>query len=52
MRCQDLIKLTVASAFMSFISIAQAQAAPQILAVLETDVGIPFICDQGRKSVV
>ena len=47
MSYRDLIKLSLASAFISFFSFSEVKAAPQILAVLETDVGIPFVCDDG-----
>ncbi len=47
MKYPDFIKLSVASAFLSLVSVSPAQAAPQILAVLESDVGIPFVCDGG-----
>jgi hypothetical protein len=37
----------IASALFALSSLSSLQAAPQILAVLETDVGVPFLCDDG-----
>lgn len=44
---RDIVASAVISAFLGITLFSQAQAAPQILAVLETDVGIPFVCDDG-----
>lgn len=47
MRIRNLIFSVIASALFVSLPALQSQAAPQILAVLETDVGIPFVCDGG-----
>lgn len=44
---RDIIASAIASAFLIMLPNAHALAAPQILAVLESDVGIPFVCDDG-----
>ncbi len=47
MSIQNLFISLVASVVFLNLSITSSQAAPQILAVLETDVGVPFVCDEG-----
>ncbi len=44
---RNVVATAIAFAFISLLSVTQLQAAPQILAVLETDVGIAFVCDDG-----
>lgn len=44
---RNLFGSVAVAMLVSALPVSQAQAAPQILAVLETDVGVPFVCDQG-----
>ncbi|NQV99580.1 MAG: hypothetical protein HQ483_07770 [Rhodospirillales bacterium] len=44
---RDLVASATASVLMGFLYVSPTLAAPQILAVLETDVGVPFVCNEG-----